>query len=219
MRILVVRLRMGDARKEATRRFYGERLGLPVEGTGFRVGHTVLDFTPAGGEPFYHFAFRVPRNRFVAARDWVAERAAVLEEARFENWNANACYVEDPAGNIVELIAHGDLPEEGPPGPFAASELLGVCELGVVGPDTKAMAAALDSLGIHLSDGTLDEPDRLAFMGGRDGVLILSPEGRGWMPTGRLSEPHAVEAAVAGHRAAEVVLPGTRHRIRTVANG
>jgi catechol 2,3-dioxygenase-like lactoylglutathione lyase family enzyme len=218
---------LGEALEEATRRFYRDSLGLVVDSARFRIGHTTLGFARVNGEePFYHFALRVPRNRFTAAREWFGARTPLLADEetgettfRFDNWNADACYGLDPAGNIVELIAHGDLPEEGPGGPFAGAELLGVCELGVVGPDTRAMANVLDPLGIHLSDGTLDEPGRLAFMGGRDGVLILCPEGRGWMPTDRPAEPHPVVATVAGNRAAEVVLPGTQHRIRTVPTG
>ena len=37
-----------------------------------------LVFTPAGGEPFYHFAFLVPGDRFDAARAWAARRAELL---------------------------------------------------------------------------------------------------------------------------------------------
>jgi catechol 2,3-dioxygenase-like lactoylglutathione lyase family enzyme len=219
MRILDVRLCLREAAEDATRAFYREALALPVHGSAFRIGHTILEFARAPeDEPFYHFALRVPRNRFAAARAWLAERAEILGDDHFENWNAKACYFDDPAGNIVELIAHGDLPEEGPDGPFAGTELLAVCELGLVGPDTKAMAAVLDPLGVRLSDGSL-EPGRLAFMGDREGVLILCPEGRGWMPTGRSAEPHPVEATVVGSRPAEVVLPGTQHRIRTVPDG
>jgi hypothetical protein len=219
MRILDVRLCLSEAAEDATRAFYRAALARPVRRGAFRIGHTILRFAPvADAEPFYHFALRVPRNRFAAARAWVAERAEILGDDEFENWNAKACYFEDPAGNIVELIAHGDLPEEGPDGPFTGTELLGVCELGLVGPGTRAMAAALEPLGIRLSDGSL-EPGRLAFMGDREGVLILCPEGRGWMPTGRSAEPHPVEATVAGNRPEEVVLPGTQHRIRAVPDG
>ena len=227
MRILDVRLHLGEAAEDATRRFYQDQLGFPKEGRGLGVGHTTLRFDAARGEePFYHFALRVPRNRFAAAREWFAARTPLLADPasgettfRFENWKADACYGLDPAGNIVELIAHGELPEEGSAGPFTSSELLGICEVGVVGADTRAMANALKPLGIHLSDGSLDEPGRLAFMGGRDGVLILCPEGRGWMPTGRPAELHPVEVTLAGNRAAEVALPGTQHRIRTLPSG
>jgi len=219
VRILEVRLCVSQATAAETARFYREALELPAEGARFRVGQTAVELTPTrGSEPFYHFALRVPRNRFAPARGWIAERTAVLGETRFDNWEADACYFEDPAGNLVELITHGTLPEEGADGPFTGAELIGVCELGVVGADTRAMAQALEPLGIPLSDGSL-EPGRLAFMGSREGVLILCPEGRGWMPTRRPAEAHPVEATVTGARAGEVALPGTRHRIRTLPGG
>ena len=219
MRILEVRLLVPKAAADATPGFYRDALGLPPRGSGFRVGHTNVELVPASeGEAFYHFALRVPRNRFTAARDWLAARTPVLAETRFENWNAEACYFEDPAGNIVELIAHHGLPDEGPDVAFTGTELLGVCELGLVGPDTGTMAAALEEIDVGLWDGSL-EPGRLAFMGGRDGVLILCPEGRGWMPTDRPAEPHPAEATVTASAAAEAELPGTRHRIRTSPAG
>ena len=227
MHFLRVKLFAPEAGGGALRRFYADELGLPEVGGGatspvFGVGTTVIEFRPVGrGRPFYHFALRVPRNRFAAAREWLAKRTELLRDDesnqtrfRFDNWNAEACYAHDPCGNIIELIAHHELPEEGPEGTaFSADELLGVCELGLVGADTRKMASALVSLGIPLWDGTVDEPARLAFMGDREGVLILSPEGRGWMPTGRAAEPHGVEALVSGERDADATLPGTPHRI------
>jgi hypothetical protein len=224
---LHVKLDAAEARVAALRRFYVGELGLPDARDGgtnpmVKVGTTVIEFTPVGrGRPFYHFALRVPRNRFPAAREWLAGRTELLRDGqsgettfRFDNWNADACYAHDPCGNIVELIAHHELPEESPEGTaFGAGELLGVCELGLVGADVGKMAGALVTLGIPLWDGSVDEPGRLAFMGGREGVLILSPEGRGWMPTGRAAEPHRVEALVSGHADAEATLPGTPHRI------
>jgi hypothetical protein len=227
MHFLHVKLDVAEARAGAVRRFYAEEMGFAgIRGEGtrpvFEVGTTVLEFRPVGrGRPFYHFALRVPRNRFPAAREWLAEHSELLRDEesgettfRFDNWNADACYALDPCGSIVELIAHHELPEEGSEGTaFSADEILGVCELGLVGADTRKMASALVTLGIPLWDGTVDEPGRLAFMGDREGVLILSPEGRGWMPTGRAAEPHPVEALVSGERAADATLPGTAHRI------
>lgn len=229
MQILRLRLQTATATADELDDFYGRRLGLPsADGSstpGFRAGGTVIEFERTeNGRPFYHFALRVPRNRFAAARDWLARSAELLPDEDsgettfpFEAWNAEACYALDPGVNVVELIAHHELPDESPAaGPFDAAELLGACEIGLVGPDTRAMAAALEPLGIGLWDGTLDEPGRLAFMGGRDGVLILVQPGRGWMPTGRPAELHPVEAVVAGPREAEVELPGTPHRIKSI---
>lgn len=218
-----------ESKAEGLRDFYGHALRLPSAGPlAFRLGTTTLEFlTAAQGEPFYHFAVRAPRNRFDAAREWLEQHAELLPDKEtgdtrfdFSFWNAEACYAHDPCGNIVELIAHHELPEETPhEGPFSGGELLGVCELGVPGPDTPAMARALDVLGIELWDGTIDDPSRLAFMGARDGVLILGPLGRGWLPTGRPAEPWPAGAVVSGRREAEIVLPGTEHRVRTIAAG
>jgi catechol 2,3-dioxygenase-like lactoylglutathione lyase family enzyme len=228
MLFLKVKLNAAEGRAQALQRFYGEELGFADvrrgEGTSpvFEVGTTVIEFMPVGrGRPFYHFALRVPRNRFTAAREWLAERTDLLRDEesgettfRFDNWNADACYALDPCGNIVELIAHRELPEEGAEGTaFSADEVLGVCELGLVGSDTAKMASALGTLGIPLWDGTVNEPGRLAFMGDREGVLILAPEGRGWMPTGRAAQRHPVDAVVSGECDAAITLPGTTHRI------
>ena len=179
-----------------------------------------LVFTPAGGEPFYHFAFLVPGDRFDAARAWAEERVELLPGGDvdgvvfdFANWNALACYFHDPAGNIVELIAHRDVEPNGKTGPFSGAELLGVSELGLVG-DPLELAAALERVGLELWDGTLEEPGRLAFVGEPARTLILSPEGRGWLPTGRPAEPHPVSALLTGPPVGEVTAAG--HRIHRV---
>ena len=187
-------------------------------------GHTVVEFEPVeGARPFYHFAWRVPRNRFDAAREWLATRAELLPDREtgettfeFDFWNAQACYALDPGDNIVELIAHRELPDESlVEGTFSSAELLGMCELGLVGPDRRSMAAALEPLGIELWSGTLDEPRGLAFMGGRDGVLILSDPDRGWIPTGREAEIWPVDVAVAGGH--DAIAKVFEHTVTTVA--
>jgi catechol 2,3-dioxygenase-like lactoylglutathione lyase family enzyme len=183
--------------------FY-EGLGFEIEPDRllFRAGETTMEFDPARGEPFYHFAFLVPGDRFEAAFDWARARTELLPDEEgetvfdFDNWDAKACYFEDPAGNIVELAAHIGLDENGRKGDFEAGEIVGLSELGLVG-DKQAMAAELEKLGFELWNGTLTEPDRLGFVGERGRTLILAPPGRGWVPTGRPAEVHPVEAVFA----------------------
>ena len=47
----------------------------------FGVGTSRLVFVRAesGGEPLYHFAFDVPRNKFVEAKAWLAGRVDLLD--------------------------------------------------------------------------------------------------------------------------------------------
>src|SRR5690242_17559175 len=81
------------------------------------TGETTLLFRAADDEPFYHFALLVPGDRFDAAHAWADERFELVGGVfDFDNWDARAVYFLDPAGNIVELIAHRGLEENGQEG-------------------------------------------------------------------------------------------------------
>ena len=187
MKFIHVRLRAPEQLLPELQRFYA-RLG---------TGETVLEFAAGEGEPFYHFAFLVPRSRFSdlleATPEPLPDRDTGEVVFEFEAWDARAFYFHDPAGNIVELIALEGIEDEG------------LSELGLVG-DPEALAQPLGELGLELWDGTLDEPGRLAFLGERGRTLILAPEGRGWLPTGRAAEPHPVEAVLSGPPSGRVEL-------------
>jgi catechol 2,3-dioxygenase-like lactoylglutathione lyase family enzyme len=229
MRFLSVTLHAPAGRLQELAGFYG-RLGLEVQSDGeraisFRAGETELELVASDGEPFYHFALLVPGNRFEAAYAAAGSVAELLPERETgdtvfdsDNWRSLACYFHDPAGNIVELIAHRGFLETEADGGFEAAELIGLSELGLVG-DRSPMADRLAAvLGLELWDGTLAEPSRLAFVGERARTLILAPPGRGWAPTGRAAEAHPVDAALAGGRDARLELyeGDVRYRLRSV---
>jgi catechol 2,3-dioxygenase-like lactoylglutathione lyase family enzyme len=203
MQFLQVTLQAARDLVPALRNFYTERLGLErISGDRFAIGATSLRFVAGDGEPFYHFALLVPGDRFAEAHRWAAQRVELLPGGdldevifEFDNWHARAVYFHDPAGNIVELIAHRGVAETGSTAEFDASELLGFSELGLVG-NPREMAEGLNQLGIRLWDGDLN--DGLAFVGERARTLILSPQGRGWLPTRRPAERHPVEAVLDG---------------------
>jgi len=216
MHFRYVRLHAPAHALDTLREFYGERLDLP----GLRIGETQLELTASEGEPFYHFAFLVPGDRFDAALEWIGERAGLLPDREtgevvfdFENWDAQGCYFHDPAGNIVELTAHRGIGRTEARGAFSGAELLGFSELGLVG-DRAAMAGVLRvALAMPLWQGTVDEEERLAFVGESGRTLILAPAGRGWLPTGRPAERHPVEAVLSGPPSRGVVLENGLYRI------
>ena len=197
--------------------FYGRLLQQAVEppdgrGIAMRIGETTLEWRVGDGEPFYHFAFLVPGDRFGAALAWAEDRLELLPDRDtgeplfdFTNWDARAVYFHDPAGSIVELIAHRGIGDNGASGAFAPAELTGFSEIGVV-CDPPAAAEALErELGLELWDGTVDGENRLAFVGEKARTLILCRAGRPWLPTGRPAEAHPVEVMLAG------VASGTVH--------
>jgi hypothetical protein len=200
--------------------FYGRALGLPVAREGERlavhVGDGRIELVP-DAPAFYHVAFLVARERFADAHAWLGERAPLLPHAEspstvfdFPAWDAQACYCLDPAGNILELIGHPEA--HGGAGPFGPDDLLAISEVGLVTPDPVAGAEALErGLGLRVWSG---DPRSLGFVGRKAHTLILSPSGRGWLPTGRPAEPHPVEVELRGAGPGEVRLPGAPHVVR-----
>jgi hypothetical protein len=167
-----------------------------------------LAFVATDGEPFYHFAFLVPGDRFEAAQAWAGERAELLGDPfDFAFWDARACYFHDPAGNIVELIAHHGI------GDGSQAMILGLSEIGIVTADPPGAVTRLEhELGLELWSG---DPEGLAFVGRKAHTLILSSAGRGWLPTRRPSEPHPVDVTISGTgREGEVVLADCGSRVR-----
>ena len=220
IRFLRVRLRAPASLVRETAEFYARRLGLRMVPTvagsvTLDVGETALEYRPAGGSPFYHFALLVPGDRFEAALAWADDRVELLPDPEtgdivfdFTNWDAKAVYFHDPAGSIVELIAHRGVGEEGGSGPFEAAELVGLSEVGLVCNPPAAAEALRRELGLKLWDGTVDGAARLAFVGEKARTLILCRAGRPWLPTGRPAEAHPVEVVLAGGPDADVLLDG-----------
>lgn len=198
--------------------FYEGSLGLPsarfdASSLTIEVGESVLEFRAGSGSPYYHLALLVPGDRFDAALDWVEGRVELLPDAEtgdpvfdFTSWHAKAVYFHDPAGSIVELIAHHGIGASGALGAFSPDELLGVSEIGLV-CDPPSLAASLErALELEVWDGTVEGEGRLAFVGEKARTLILCRPGRPWLPTGRPAEAHPVEVTIAGARPGSVPL-------------
>ena len=213
---LRVELQAPASRLDELDRFYAEQLELGRLGEyGFRIGESQLVFAGGAGEPFYHVALLVPGDRFDAALRWARAKVALLPGGdrddvmfNFAAWDALACYFLDPAGNIVELIAHRGLGENGRAGNFDPAELVGISEVGLVG-EPQLIAQGLEHIDLRLWDGQLG-PRNLAFVGERGRTLILSPEGRGWLPTRRAAQPHPVDVVMTGPVEGEVTV-GAHH--------
>jgi hypothetical protein len=165
-------------------------------------------------KPFYHFAILVPGDRFEAAHAWLAARAALLtrpdsEETvfDFDFWDARACYAHDPAGNILELIAHHGLEESAEREEFGARELRGISEVGAVTEDLVAALERLQRAGLELWSGQVEGPrDGFGFVGRKAHSLILCPTSHPWLPTLRPAESHPLSAVLRTDREVDIVV-------------
>jgi catechol-2,3-dioxygenase len=193
------------------RAFYAELLGLAVvehttEALTLAIGASRLTFrqAPPGWNDVYHFAFNIPENRFEEARAWLEARTPLRPDAagrtvfHFDDWNADAVYFTDAAGNIGELIARHSLPSA-TAHPFTARDLLSVSEIGLATDDVPATVAMLRAeLGVSAYGS---ESDQFTAVGDPEGLLIVVKRGRLWfsepgMPAASLPTRAVVEPPV-----------------------
>jgi catechol 2,3-dioxygenase-like lactoylglutathione lyase family enzyme len=182
-------IRLAAQRLEEQRALYTGAFGLIATGQdgalAVRIGDARLVLVP--GEPTpQHFAIRIPSASYADALDWLGERVDLLtgedgsRAFAFPDWNDDSTYFADPDGNIVELIAHHDLPDPYAP-PFGPSALLGLCEAGMPVDD---VGAFLDELERRAGAGRWSgNRETFAAAGTKAGSLIVVQRGRVWYPT------------------------------------
>lgn len=178
----------------STESFYTRILGLTVlyrseTNISFSVGHTTLTFSYSKDtSPFYHFAFSIPSNKVDEAHSYIAARTNILlftpdtTIADFSNWNAHAFYFHDNQKNIIEFIAHHDLPNSSDE-IFTSSSIIGICEIGIPVENVTEVCKRFNerfniayfSKGLRLKD--------FSVMGDEYGLFIVTKIGRGWLPT------------------------------------
>lgn len=95
------------------------------------------------------------------------EKTLLLEdgedEAHFSFWPAHACYFEDLAGNIVELIArHNENPTS--ESPFTISSILNISETSLVVKGAPTVGEQLNKINIFESDNDPITNSSIGFM-------------------------------------------------------
>lgn len=193
MKILSVTLETPDLNKVAN--FCRDGLGLEVvttePGTAHvRIGSSWLVFrkNPAASG-VCHFAFNIPCNHIREGMAWL-ERCGIELIANekdetlidFSNWNAEAAYFFDPAGNIVEIIARRDLQNDSDR-PFSPESLLEISEIGIVTDDVLAWNARAANEFDLLPFDKQKPSSNFSALGSDMGLFIVVPEGRKWFLT------------------------------------
>lgn len=181
----------------ALHHFYNEVLELPTSfgdrGITVSAGKSVLTFeeADAGINPFYHFAFNIPSNKFEEAFEWMKQKVELLwlgdyksYKADFVNWHAKSFYFLDPAGNILELISRFDLNdiiEEN----FSSAHIRNISEIGLV-LSADNFQRDVDQLLLQYPLPYFDKQPPLPqfkAIGDDEGLFIIVPENRVWFST------------------------------------
>ncbi len=195
--MLIKELRLQSTNILSLFSFYKEVMEMDViqSGSGITItaGETKLIFEKVSQKenPFYHFAFNIPSNKFQEAFEWVKTKVDLLwltdynsYLADFVNWHAKSFYFKDPAGNILELISRFDL-KDNTHETFSATQIRNVSEIGIVFPgeifdeDVKKM---MKEYSLDYFDKQQPLPQFRAI-GNDKGLFIVVPENRVWFAT------------------------------------
>ena len=197
------------------KKFYTSLLGLPMisdqtDRFTIRAGETTIRFIKTNEKdatPFYHFAFNIPENKILKAREWQLKRTPLSatpshmtddkypnDIRHFQNWNAHSVFFWDPAGNLVEYIARHDL-KNSVDGEFSSKDILCVSEIAFIVSDANIIADDIkSSFGLNQYRGG-DENFRA--IGDENGLLLVIKKGRVWESHTNISRtPDTIKTAV-----------------------
>jgi hypothetical protein len=179
------------------KKFYTSLIGLSLlseqaDRFTIRAGETTITFIKTNEKetPFYHFAFNIPENKILKAREWQLKRTALSatpshlvdenypkDVRHFQHWNAHSVFFWDPAGNLVEYIARHDLANSAD-GEFSSKDLLCASEIAFIVNDTDVIADEIkSSFNLNQYRGG-DENFRA--IGDENGLLLVIKKGRVW---------------------------------------
>jgi catechol-2,3-dioxygenase len=186
-----------------------EMIDSSINSFSIKVGSSVLEFLESSSEkdPYYHFAFNLPSNKFQEAKNWVQSKVRLLtedgvDEIYFKFLDAHSFYFLDPSGNIVEFISrHSNSPESEKT--FSIDSILNISEINVTISDVFTVGKQLVTSGIPVrNDEDLNEG--LNFMGANGSFILLCPPERRWLFSDKNAEIHPVKITIDHHKIVEI---------------
>ncbi|WP_271853610.1 serine hydrolase [Planococcus maritimus] len=191
--------------------FYEYQLGFRIveeneESFALSIGSSVLEFRASERASFYHYAINIPGNQFSLAKFWARARVELnrqegMDEIYYANFNSDAFYFEDPAGNVVEFIGrrHVDIMDD-----FTIDSLLDISEVGITTSYVKEVGERLEAMEIPVRGNKGIEPETLNFLGKDPHFFVLVPPKRVWYFSKRKSETHPLAIELIDGRVVEI---------------
>ena len=203
--------------------FYEYQLGFRIveeneKSFALSIGSSVLEFRASERASFYHYAINIPGNQFSLAKFWARARVELnrqegMDEIYYANFNSDAFYFQDPAGNIIEFIGrrHVDIMDD-----FTIDSLLDISEVGIATPHVQEVGEALEAMDIPVRGNKGIEPAALNFLGEDPHFLVLVPPKRTWFFSKLKSETHPLAIELADGRMIEI--DGDGHMVQKQAH-
>ncbi|MBB5181445.1 CubicO group peptidase (beta-lactamase class C family)/catechol 2,3-dioxygenase-like lactoylglutathione lyase family enzyme [Planomicrobium koreense] len=198
-------------RLEEMKGFYEYQMGFRIveEDSGsftLAIGSSTLIFKESERKAVYHFAFNIPGNQFTLAKSWAASRVSLnrqegMDEVFYANFNADAFYFQDPAGNVVEFIGRRNVDRMGD---FTIDSLLNISEVSITTPFVERVGEQLEDMDIPVRGNKGIEAKALNFLGQGDAFILLVAPKRVWYFSKQKSEVHPLAIELVDGRQIEI---------------
>lgn len=195
--------------------FYEYQLGFRIveeDDSSFMlaIGESQLIFRESDRPAFYHFAFNIPGNQYTLAKGWASSRVELnrqegMDEIYYPNFDADAFYFEDPAGNIVEFLGRRNTDRMGN---FTVDSLLNISEVSITTPHVAEVGKQIEDMEIPVRGNKGIDPNALNFLGqGAAFILLVAPK-RTWYFSKRRSEVHPLSIELTDGRQIDIDAEG-----------
>ncbi|MFD1032227.1 serine hydrolase [Metaplanococcus flavidus] len=191
--------------------FYEYQLGFRIveeDDSSFMlaIGESQLIFRKSERPAFYHFAFNIPGNQFTLAKGWAKSRVELnrqegMDEIYYANFDADAFYFQDPAGNIVEFLGRRNVDKMGD---FTVDSLLNISEVSITTPHVAEVGKGIEDMEIPVRGNKGIEPDSLNFLGQGAAFIILVAPKRTWYFSKKKSEVHPLSIELTDGRQIDI---------------
>lgn len=205
------------------KKFYVEELSIPLytqneQSFTLKIGNTKLEFVGSDEDSFYHFAFNIPNDKLMEARNWLVKRVEILTEDGEEiihfpsPWDANALYFFDPSGNIVELIERDRLnqfvDEE-----FNGVSFLNVSEIGIPVDSPEEFKLLLNDVNIPV----FRDFEQFKALGDDNGLFIVVNQNRKWFIGNKTPVISKISVTIKGDKTKLINVPNYPYKIKVEA--
>lgn len=191
--------------------FYEYQLGFRIveeDESSFMlaIGESQLIFRESDRPAFYHFAFNIPGNQFTLAKGWASSRVELnrqegMDEIYYANFDADAFYFEDPAGNIVEFLGRRNTDRMGN---FTVDSLLNISEVSITTPHVAEVGKQIEDMEIPVRGNKGIDPGSLNFLGQGEAFILLVAPKRTWYFSKKKSEVHPVSIELTDGRQIDI---------------
>ncbi|AIY04290.1 beta-lactamase [Planococcus sp. PAMC 21323] len=195
--------------------FYEYQLGFRIveeDDTSFTLsmGESQLVFRESDRAAVYHFALNIPGNQFTLAKSWTSERVTLnrqegMDEVFYANFDADAFYFQDPAGNVVEFIARRSVDRMAN---FTVDSILNISEVSITTTYVEEVGELIEDMDIPVRGSKGIEAKSLNFLGSGHAFILLVEPKRIWYFSKQKSETHPLSIELTDGRQINITEEG-----------